>query len=347
MRALTMVLKINHVSFDYPDGVSALRDINLEVPNKSFVVILGESGCGKTTLLKVIAGLLDPQQGQVIINDEDVTTFTTASRDLTMLFQEFSLIPHMTVYENVLMSLNGIKLTNEEKDKLVKAILEQFGLRHYINLKPRHLSVGQKQRVAICKSLIREPQLFLMDEPLASLDLSQKFRLKIELKNIFNNVPSSFIYVTHDYLDAEYLADYLVIMDKGKIIQTGTFKEIRDNPKTIKTATLINGGNINSFEVSVVSNQLKNDDFTLKNTAKHEQNKNILIIPYKSLVLKEDGPIKGEFMSSKLVNGDQLITVKLPSGNMIYAQIQDDEIEFKEKDIVCFDVLSYYLFPAK
>lgn len=342
-----MVLKINNVSFDYPDGVSALRDINLEVPNKSFVVVLGESGCGKTTLLKVIAGLLDPQKGQVIINDEEVTEFTTASRDLTMLFQEFSLIPHMTVYENVLMSLNGIKIPNEEKDRLVKTILEQFGLRHYVNLKPRHLSVGQKQRVAICKSLIREPLLFLMDEPLASLDLSQRFRLKKELKNIFNNVSSSFVYVTHDYSDAEYLSDYLVVMDKGRILQTGTFKEIKANPKTLKVANLINGGNINTLEVECTGDQFKNSDFTLKNNVNLGQNKLNLVIPYKCLKPKQDGPIKGEFVSSKLVNGDQLLTIRLESGKLLYAQIPDEDIEFKEKDIVNFDVQNYYLFPIK
>lgn len=337
-----MILKLNDISFVYPDNITAIKDVSFEVPNKSFVAILGESGCGKTTLLKIIAGLVDPQKGNVIINDEDVTNFTTASRDVTMQFQEFTLMPHLTIYENVLLSLNGIKISNEEKDQLVKSILTKFGLRNYLNFKPRHLSIGQQQRVAICKSLVREPLLFLMDEPFSNIDKFNKGRLLKELKYVYENMNSSFVFATHNHIDAEFLSTYVIVLDKSKLLQKGTFSEIKENPVNEKVTNLIYGGEINSFDLK--NDKFENIDKLMENYVKKPSKFKKIVIPYKCLSVDEEGLISGKFVTSKIVNGNQLITIELDNKKELYAYV-DESIEFEIDQIVKLSIKGkYYLF---
>ena len=335
-----MILELKNIEYTYPDGYIALEKINATVQSKSFVVVLGESGSGKTTLFKIISGLLDPDLGNVYINDKDITNVQTASRDLTMIFQNFVLYPHLTIYHNVMLSLNGFDLNNEEKDIRVKEILTEFGLRDYLNFKPRHLSDGQKQRVCICKALIREPSLFLLDEPLSNLDLAQRTKIKRELKNIFKKYDSTFIYITHDINDAELLSTLIWVMDTGRIIQQGSIKEIRENPKSLKVFELINGGNVNEFKVEYDGNKVTNNAFSFAiTTSKKAKKEYILGFTYNDVIIDEDGYIEGEVLSQKLTPNGLLINSKLKDDTLLGCVVDNDfeidvgeTIRFKIKD---------------
>lgn len=343
-----MVLELSDIKYSYPDGYLALDNVNACVNEKSFVVILGESGAGKSTLFKVISGLADPDEGSVFINGRDVTNIKTASRDLTMIFQDFVLYPHLTIYHNVMVGLNGFDMSEEEKDLRVKEILTEFGLRNYLNFKPRHLSDGQKQRVCICKSLIREPSLFLMDEPLSNLDLPQREKIKRELKNVFARYSSSFFYITHDLKDAEMLATLVWVMDKGGIIQQGTLQEIRDNPKTLKAMELVYGGDLNEYQVNFDGRFAKNEAFILPIEGKRSKKNYTLAFSYKGVRVDEEGPIEGEILSLKMTSGGLLLNAKLKDGALLGCAV-DEDFEIEPGTRVRFSVKpgKAYLFQAK
>ncbi len=320
-----MILKLNNIKFLYDNEVVALQDINVNVLEKSFVVILGESGCGKTTLLKVIAGLIDQEEGSIFINDEDVTNLRTSSRDVSMIFQNYVLYPHLTIYHNMMLGLNGFGLSDETKDKNVKAMLTLFGLGNYLNFKPRHLSDGQKQRICIAKALLREPSLFLMDEPLSNLDQPQKLKIMKELKDVYEKTNSSFFYATHDIKDAEMLATKVLVMDKGKIIQEGTLQEIREKPSNLKVFRLTNSGDINEYSIKYDGTSIIHNSFTIPYSYKTEKGEYTLACLAKDVYLDKNGPINGEVLSIKLVNDKVLVNAKLDDGSLINALIDEEE----------------------
>jgi len=332
-----MVLKISDLSFDYKDGVIGLDNVNFEVKDKNLIVVLGESGSGKTTLAKAISGVITPKSGRIILNDEDITDFITASRDLTMVFQNFLLYPHMTIYENVMVSLNGIKLSEDEKDKIVKDILTQFGLGCYLNFKPRNLSDGQKQRVAICKALVRQPYLFILDEPLANLDSPQRKAIRKELKALYEKTNSNFLYITHDIEDAEFLSTFIVIMDKGRVLQTGTLTQIRERPKTLKAAKLIFGGLVNVIEK-------EDGDLFNKFYKRNSSSKEKVAIPYKSISIKDNGEFCGRFLTAKITPKGIQLTLLLENDKEIYILIDEEDINYKENDIIRFDVVNSFSY---
>ncbi|MCR4561846.1 MAG: ABC transporter ATP-binding protein [Bacilli bacterium] len=344
-----MILELKNIKFTYPDGIEALHDINASIEKKSFVVVLGESGSGKTTLFKVISGIYNPDEGNVFIKDQDVTNIQTGSRDLTMIFQNFVLYPHLTIYHNVMVGLNGFEMDDEEKDRRVKNILSAFGLRNYLNFKPRHLSDGQKQRVCMCKALIREPSLFLMDEPLSNLDLPQRSKIKRELKDIFDSYDSTFIYITHDLKDAESLGTTIWVMDNGTIVQQGTIRELRESPKTLKVFSLVTGNNINIYQVRCDGKKLIHAGFAMDLEENRSKSAYTLAFAYKDAFIDPNGPIEGEILSAKIAdNGQILLNVKLKDESLFSCYV-DEEEEIKNGDLLRFNVkrTGIKLFQAK
>ena len=345
-----MILELKDIKYTYPDGYIALENLNATIEDKSFVVVLGESGSGKTTLFKIIAGILDPDEGNVYLTDIDVTNMKTASRDLTMVFQNFPLYPHLTIYHNVMLALNGFDMSEEEKDMRVKDILTSFGLQYYLNFKPKHLSDGQKQRVCIAKALIREPSLLLLDEPLSNLDLPQKIKIKAELKDIFKKYNSTFIYISHDIKDVEELSTLVWIMNNGQIIQQGTLKELKEAPRNLKVFQLVNEGNLNEYDVEFDGKYLKNNAFSIPINEKRTKKDYILAFTYTDTYVDENGPIKGEILSIKMLPSGLYINAKLKDDTLIGSIIEDDEeINIKEGDVVHFNVKPnrLKLFSAK
>ena len=332
-----MILKFDNVSFTYKnDEVNAIKDLSFCVENKSFICIVGESGCGKTTFLKLLSGVLTPDKGHIYINNEDVTDLTVQSHDIAYVYQGLVLYPHMTVYENILQGLNGYGLSQEEKMEKVKKYIIQFGLENYINFKPRNLSYGQAQKVAICKALIREPSIMLLDEPLANIDIIQKRGIVNLLKKIYEKSKTTFIYVTHDIGEIEKIIDEVVIMEDGKFVQKGTAKEIRANPSTLKANYIINRGQINNLDVMATKGSIYLNGIAILENLQIEDGNYHLVIPYKAIHIANQG-LKGAYYSTKLTQkGKLLITILIGEQKLNF--ITDSEEEYKEKDDIYISI---------
>ncbi|MEN3043795.1 MAG: ABC transporter ATP-binding protein [Candidatus Hydrothermales bacterium] len=225
-----------------------LKNINLKVKKGEFFVILGPSGCGKTSLLKIIAGILKPDKGKVILEDIDITNLDPAKRDVAMVFQNYALYPHMTVSENILFPLVIRKMKQEEQKRRLKWVAELLKIEDILSKKPSELSGGQQQRVALARSLVRNPKIFLMDEPLSNLDAKLRTEMRFELKNFQKNLNITTIYVTHDQIEAMTLADRICILNKGEIMQIGTQEEIYENPQNFFVANFFGSHGINKIE---------------------------------------------------------------------------------------------------
>ena len=231
----------------YNKKIKALEDINLTIEDGQFFVLLGPSGAGKTTTLRCIAGLEKIDSGDVLFNDENITHDQPASRDVTFVFQQYSLYPHYTVYENLAFPLRSPmrKLPEEEIKNKVEKIAEMLKITNKLKNKATQLSGGEMQRVAIGRALVREPNIYLMDEPLSSLDAKLRETLRVELKNIQLNLNATILYVTHDQAEATTLADKIGVLKEGKIVQIGTPEEIYENPNSIYVSQRLGSPKIN------------------------------------------------------------------------------------------------------
>ncbi|MEM4913783.1 MAG: ABC transporter ATP-binding protein, partial [Desulfurococcaceae archaeon] len=235
-------LELVNVSKRYGRTVAVDR-VNLGVEKGEFVVLLGPSGCGKTTTLRIIAGLVYPDEGKVIIDGRDVTYVEPGERDVSMVFQDYALYPHMTVFDNIAFPLvvrrKKFRLSKEEISERVHKVAKMLGIDDLLDRKPLQLSGGQQQRVALARALIAEPKLWLMDEPLSNLDALIRVHLRAELKKLQKDLGITTIYVTHDQVEALTLADRIAVMNKGRIVQIGTPKEIYENPEHVFVATFV------------------------------------------------------------------------------------------------------------
>ena len=231
----------------YNKKIEALHDINFTIEDGQFFVLLGPSGAGKTTTLRCIAGLEKIDSGSVLFNDESVTEDQPASRDVCFVFQQYSLYPHYSVYENLAFPLRSPmrKLPEDEIKNKVESIASMLKISNKLNNKATQLSGGEMQRVAIGRALVREPNLYLMDEPLSSLDAKLRESLRVELKNIQTNLNATILYVTHDQAEATTLADKIGVLKEGRIVQIGTPEEIYENPNSIYVSQRLGSPKIN------------------------------------------------------------------------------------------------------
>ena len=227
-----------------PEGKKAVNNINLNIPEGSFTILVGPSGCGKTTLLRMIAGLETITLGNIYINDIDVTNYEPGDRGLAMVFQNYALYPHMTIYENIEFGLKNARIPKHEIKSRIDYVLNLVNLSEYANRRPANLSGGQRQRVALARAIAKKPQVFLMDEPLSNLDAKLRSTMRSELIQIHRKLKSTFIYVTHDQIEAMTMGDYIVCMSEGIIKQTGTPTEIHDDPDNVFVAQFIGESNI-------------------------------------------------------------------------------------------------------
>jgi ABC-type sugar transport system ATPase subunit len=231
--------------------VTVVKDVDLEVKDGEFVVLVGPSGCGKSTLLRMIAGLEDSSDGALFIDDEDVTEVTAASRPIAMVFQSYALYPHMNVAENLSFGLKNMKVARPEIEAQVKKAADILQLSDYLDRKPKNLSGGQRQRVAMGRAIVRDPQVFLFDEPLSNLDAELRVQMRHELIRLHRQLGSTMIYVTHDQVEAMTMADRIVVLQGGKIEQVGTPLELYNTPNNIFVAGFIGSPKINLFDASV------------------------------------------------------------------------------------------------
>jgi len=236
------------------EGVVAVQEFNLEIADKEFIVLVGPSGCGKSTTLRMVAGLEEISSGELWIGDKLMNDVEPKDRDIAMVFQNYALYPHMTVYENMAFSLKLKKVPKEEIDKKVREAAEILDITQYLDRKPKALSGGQRQRVAIGRAIVRAPQVMLMDEPLSNLDAKLRNEMRAEIIKLRQRINTTFIYVTHDQTEAMTLGDRIVIMKDGFIQQIGTPQEVFDHPANLFVAGFIGMPQMNLFDAKLVKN---------------------------------------------------------------------------------------------
>ena len=251
----------NKVNLQITDeGVVAVQEFSLDIKDKEFIVLVGPSGCGKSTTLRMIAGLEDISGGELYIDDKLCNDVEPKDRDIAMVFQNYALYPHMTVYENMAFPLEIQKATKQEIDKKVKEAAETLDITQYLDRKPKNLSGGQRQRVAIGRAIVRDPKVLLMDEPLSNLDAKLRNQMRAEIIKLREKINTTFIYVTHDQTEAMTLGDRIVVMKDGFIQQIGTPQEVFNHPLNLFVAGFIGTPQMNYFDARLIK---KNDKYAV------------------------------------------------------------------------------------
>ena len=239
----------------YPNGTRALEDVNITINDGEFVVLVGPSGCGKTTLLRMVAGLEDITEGEISIGDKTVNDVAPKDRDIAMVFQNYALYPHMSVFDNMAFSLKLRKLPKDEIEQKVKEAAKTLEISELLDRKPKALSGGQRQRVAMGRAIVRNPQAFLMDEPLSNLDAKLRVQMRAELGQLHTQLQTTTLYVTHDQVEAMTMGDRVAVIRKGELQQIDTPREIYLKPKNIFVAGFIGSPSMNFVYANVGVNK--------------------------------------------------------------------------------------------
>ena len=320
------------------EGVVAVQEFNLEIKDKEFVVLVGPSGCGKSTTLRMIAGLEEISSGELYIGDKLSNIIAPRDRNIAMVFQNYSLYPHMTVYENMAFSLKLAKLPKEEIDRKVKEAARTLEITEILDRLPKALSGGQRQRVAIGRAIVRQPQVILMDEPLSNLDAKLRGQMRSEIIRLRQKIDTTFVYVTHDQVEAMTLGDRIVVMRDGFIQQVGTPQEVFNHPENVFVAGFIGTPQINFFHnvpltknngeyyITIQDRQIKLDERHQKILKEKDQPETTVIVgvrPVHVEMAKEGftGKIEvSEMMGSEVhlhinLNGDDIVAV-IPTANL-------------------------------
>ncbi len=230
---------LSNICKSYSNGYNAVKNVNIDIQDKEFVVLVGPSGCGKSTTLRMIAGLEEISSGELHIGERLVNDVDPKDRDIAMVFQNYALYPHLSVYDNMAFALKLRKMPKDEIDKKVKEAARILDLEKVLDRKPKALSGGQRQRVALGRAIVRNPQVFLMDEPLSNLDAKLRTSMRTEISKLHKSLGTTFIYVTHDQVEAMTMADRIVVMKDGVVQQIATPQEIYDHPANMFVAGFI------------------------------------------------------------------------------------------------------------
>lgn len=239
---------LKNVRKTYDNKKTVINNVNLEIKDKEFVVLVGASGCGKSTLLRMIAGLEDIASGEIFIGDKKVNNIPPKDRDIAFVFQSYALYPHMTVRENIAFGLKMRKVDKKTIEKKVAEAAEILNLQEYLDRKPKQLSGGQRQRVALGRAIVRNPKVFLMDEPLSNLDAKLRVQMRSEIKKLHERLQTTFIYVTHDQTEALTMGDRIVVLNNGDIQQAGTPDDIYNNPANTFVAGFVGSPQMNFID---------------------------------------------------------------------------------------------------
>ena len=318
---------------------NVISKFNLEVEKGKFIVLLGPSGCGKSTLLRMIAGLEKIDNGKILLENNLLKDLLPSKRQIAMVFQSYALYPHMNVFENISFGLKSEKISkNQIKDKVIEAS-KILKIKELLDRRPKELSGGQRQRVAIGRAITRNPKLFLFDEPLSNLDASLRSEMRVEISKLHKKLKSNIVYVTHDQIEAMTLADKIVIMNKGKIEQSGAPDDIYSNPNNIFVAEFIGNPKMNIFKV-------ENEDIINKNTFKLFNNE----IKFENTNIKsglyvgirpEDISLENKSEFEVRISID--LIENLGSEKIIYSQLNNMEIRIKSTKNIKNKYITIYL----
>ena len=250
-------LSLKGIYKKYPGGFVAVKDVNLEIQDKEFIILVGPSGCGKSTTLRMIAGLEEISEGELYIGDRLVNDVAPKDRDIAMVFQNYALYPHMTVYDNMAFGLKLRKVPKDEIDRKVKEAAKILDLGHLLDRKPKAMSGGQRQRVALGRAIVRSPQVFLLDEPLSNLDAKLRAQMRTEIAKLHKKLGTTFIYVTHDQTEAMTMGDRIVVMKDGIIQQIDTPQVLYDRPCNKFVAGFLGSPQMNFIDAVLKKNGAK------------------------------------------------------------------------------------------
>jgi len=245
-------LSLKNISKQYPNGVIAVKDFNLEIADREFIIFVGPSGCGKSTTLRMIAGLEEITHGELWIDDKLVNDVEPKDRDIAMVFQNYALYPHMSVYDNMAFGLKLRKVPKDQIEKYVHEAAKILDIDHLLDRKPKALSGGQRQRVAMGRAIVRNPKVFLMDEPLSNLDAKLRVQMRIEISKLHQKLQTTIVYVTHDQTEAMTLGTRIVVMKDGLIQQVDTPQNLYSKPKNLFVAGFMGSPQMNLIEATIV-----------------------------------------------------------------------------------------------
>ena len=310
-------------------NVKALSDFSLEIKSGEFMVLLGPSGCGKTTAIRCIAGLISPSSGQIYIDDELVNYLPPKNRDIAMVFQNYALYPHMSVYDNIAFPLKMRKKSRSYTEQKINEVANLLGMMDLLNRKPKELSGGQMQRVALGRALVREPKVFLMDEPLSNLDAKLRMYMRTEIKKLQKKVGITTLYITHDQIEAMSMADKVAVMNGGLLQQVGKPQEVYHQPANTFVAGFIGNPSMNFLECDLVKDittvhfESNSISFTLPNPGIRSTSKSLpkritIGMRPKDICILEDENLsdikmKGEITFTEMLGDDSIIEVKTGS----------------------------------
>ncbi len=244
-------ITLKNIKKTYEDGTTVIDNLNLAINDKEFVILVGPSGCGKSTTLRMIAGLEEITSGEMIIGEKTVNNISPKDRDIAMVFQSYALYPHMSVYKNMEFGLKNRKVPKSERDKKVRQAAKMLDIEDYLYRKPRALSGGQRQRVALGRAMVREPAVFLLDEPLSNLDAKLRTEMRSRISMLHKELRTTFVYVTHDQTEAMTMGDRIVVMKSGEIMQFDTPQMLYNHPKNMFVAGFIGSPQMNFIDCQI------------------------------------------------------------------------------------------------
>ncbi|HOK63223.1 MAG TPA: sn-glycerol-3-phosphate ABC transporter ATP-binding protein UgpC [Soehngenia sp.] len=351
-------VKLINVNKKYPNGYHAVKNVNLEIEDKEFMVLVGPSGCGKTTTLRMIAGLEEITEGEIYIGDKMVNDVSPKDRNIAMVFQNYALYPHMSVYDNMAFGLKLSKTPKKEINDRINWASEILGIKELLKRKPKQLSGGQRQRVALGRAIVRKPQVFLMDEPLSNLDAKLRVQMRTELIKLHKDLETTFIYVTHDQTEAMTMGTRICVMNNGEIQQVDDPRVIYNSPANLFVAGFIGAPQMNFFEGKVVDGKtldaygikyelperLKQ---AVKNNSK-ENSKVIVGVRPEDIFISEDEEGQNVVVEfTELLGSDLNIYFKLDGRQYVLRTQHTSKLKMDDEVKIIFDKDKIHLFDIE
>jgi multiple sugar transport system ATP-binding protein len=333
---------LKNVSKIYDDNTKAVDNININIQDREFVVLVGPSGCGKTTTLRMIAGLEDISEGEILIDGKIINDLPPKDRDIAMVFQNYALYPHMTVYENLAFGLKLRKLDKKEIEKRVNEAARILGLEKYLNRKPKALSGGQRQRVAVGRAIVRNPKVFLFDEPLSNLDAKLRVQMRSEISRLHKELEATMIYVTHDQVEAMTMGDRIVVMKDGQVQQIDTPLNLYNQPVNKFVAgfigspsmNFISGKIIKSDDKIIFQSYEKNCEFVIPNKFNNSLSKYVNQDVWLGIRPEEISHEDNSDNNSVSIEAEVELVEPLGNQTLIYFKFEGENLVSEQKDFV-------------
>ena len=341
-------LELKKITKVYPNGTKAINETSLNIEHGEFMVFVGPSGCGKSTLLRMIAGLEDITEGEIDLDGKTINKIDPSDRDIAMVFQNYALYPHMNVYKNLSYGLKNRGESKEKIDNKVNEVAELLEIKEYLQRKPAQLSGGQRQRVAMGRAIVRNPKVFLFDEPLSNLDAKLRGQVRIEIKKLQQSMNVTSVFVTHDQVEAMTLGDRLAVINEGVIEQIGTPIEVYEEPKSKFVAEFIGSPQMNFINGTIKNNNFESKGLKL-NIDLNIDNANVALgFRADDLKIKEDGEISLNIDIIEKLGSDSIIYGRDKNGESIcYKESGNTKLGIGENINISINVDNIHIFDEK